>query len=107
MRDGQEPGRPWFWKGAFARAEPETTPIADPKRGNRGSNGLGPRSGCPAGMGRCSLSPVHRTAGLRSTSPEVYGSKGKSQIHSICDFDSFLQCAGPRNRSSPGYELRS
>jgi len=44
---------------------------------------------------------------LQATSPEVYGSKSKSQIHPICDFDSFLQCTGARNRRSPGYKPRS
>jgi len=53
------------------------------------------------------VSPMERNGDLQATSPAVCGTKRKSQIHSICDFGFSLECAGPRNRSSPGYELRS
>jgi hypothetical protein len=49
---------------------------------------------CPNAESSCSpsLGPLSRWPGADwdrlATSPEVYGSKGKSQIHSICDFDS-------------------
>jgi hypothetical protein len=39
-----------------------------------------------------------RTSDLQATNPAVYGSKRKSKINSICDFDCSLELAGPRNR---------
>jgi hypothetical protein len=93
--------------GCVSQNGTRDTLSADPKRENRGSKGLGSRSGCPAGLGICSLSAAHWTADRQATSPEGYGSKRKSQIHSICDFDSSLECAGLVNPSSPGYEVRS
>jgi hypothetical protein len=54
---------------------------------NRGRNSLG-SSFWSRGGTRPSCSPSQETANLRATSPEVYGSIGKSQILSICDFDS-------------------
>ena len=44
-----------------------------------------------------------KTDDLRAASPEVNVSVWKSQILSICDFDSLKQCPGPWNMSSPGY----
>lgn len=45
LRDGHGPGGPWFLWGACAMVGTEVTLIADPKRENRGSNGLGSRVG--------------------------------------------------------------
>jgi len=68
------------------------------------------------GWTRPSPRPAHRgragglgqgTTSLRATGPAVHGSKRKSQVNSICDFDSSLEFADPQNRSSPGYEPSS
>jgi len=41
------------------------------------------------------------------TNPADYGSKRESQIHSICDFGSSKERAGPQNRRPPGREPSS
>jgi hypothetical protein len=78
------------------------------KQGLGLSRPLGPRT--KGGLVRGASIPCRRrgaTSGLQVISSAAFGSKTKSQIHSVCDSESSLECAGLQNRSSPGHESSS